>query len=263
VKLQTSDEVWARIAALADATGRAGVVATDGDGTLWSGDVGEDLFHAFVEHGDVADPALEAIRREAREHALSDAGTGPDVARRIYAAYVEGQFPEERVCELMTWCFAGWTRDRVLGFARDVVSRCGLEARLHGEVLHVLDRARAAGIETILVSASPVAVVAEAGARVGFTADRVVAARPRFDGDVMLAEVERPIPYGPGKVSRLLECIGAEHTLFAAFGDNAFDVALLASARIGVAVRPKPRLRARADEVPGLVELVEMGAERC
>jgi phosphatidylglycerophosphatase C len=263
VQLQSSDEVWARIEALVGTTGRAGVVATDGDGTLWSGDVGEDLFHAFIEHGEVADPAIEALRREARQHGVSDAGAGLDVARRIYASYVDGHFPEEPVCELMTWCFAGWTRDRVQAFARDVVGRSGLEARLHGEVLRVLDRARAAGIETILVSASPVAVVAEAGALVGFTADRVVAACPRFDGDVMLPDVERPIPYGPGKVSRLLERIGTDHALLAAFGDNAFDVALLASARIGVAVRPKARLRARAHEVTGLVELVEMGPDRC
>jgi phosphoserine phosphatase len=259
VQQQSADDVWARIEALALATDDAGVVATDGDGTLWGGDVGEDLFHAFVEQGDVALPALEAMRREAREHALSDAGGGPDVARRIYAAYIEGHFPEERVCELMTWCFAGWARERVQAFARDVVGRCGLEGRLHGEVLRVLDRARGAGMETILVSASPFAVVAEAGARVGFTAGQVVAARPRFDGGVMLAEVETPIPYGPGKVSRLVERIG-ERVLYAAFGDNAFDVALLASARIGVAVRPKPRLRALAHEVPGLVELVEMPA---
>ena len=38
-------------------------------------------------------------------------------------------------------------------------------------------------------------------------------------------------------------------------GDNAFDVALLLQARVPVAVRPKPRLRERAAEVPGLVEL--------
>jgi phosphatidylglycerophosphatase C len=254
VNLQSADEVWERIAAEARAGG-GGVLATDGDGTLWSGDVGEDLFHALVEHGPIADIALEAMRRDALEHALSDAGAGADVARRIYAAYREGRFPEERVCELMTWCFAGWTRDRVEAFARDVVERCGLGQRLHGEVLHVLDRARAAGIPTLLVSASPVAVVVAAGTRVGFAPDQVVAARPRYVGEVMLPEVERPIPYGPGKVSRLLERIGAGGTLYAAFGDNAFDVALLASARIGVAVRPKTRLRERAHEVAGLVEL--------
>ena len=265
MRLQTSDEVWARIQASA-AAGAACVVATDGDGTLWGGDVGDDLFHAFLEHGEVAEPALQAMRREAREHGLSDAGAGVDVARRIQAAFLEGRFPEERVYELMTWCFAGWTRDRVQGFAKDVVARGGVEARLHGEVLHVLARARAAGLETILVSASPVSVVVEAGALAGFTPEQVVAALPRFEGEVMLPEVERPIPYGPGKVSRLLERIGHDRTLCAAFGDNAFDVALLSSARIGVAVRPKPRLRERAHEVQGLVELaelVEMPAERC
>jgi phosphatidylglycerophosphatase C len=258
VDLQSADEVWTRIAAETRVRG-GGVIASDGDGTLWSGDVGEDLFHELIEGGQIAAPALEAMKREAREHGLSDAGGGSDVARRIYAAYREGRFPEERVCEVMTWGFAGWTRAGVEAFARDVVDRCGLGDRLHAEVLHVLDRARAAGIVTLLVSASPLAVVTAAGARVGFAADQVVAARARFDGDVMLPEVERPIPYGPGKVSRLLERIGAGGVLYAAFGDNAFDLALLGSARIGVAVRPKPRLRERAHEVPGLVELVPIG----
>jgi phosphatidylglycerophosphatase C len=200
-------------------------------------------------------PAVEAIRREAREHGMSDAGTGRDVARRIYDAYREGRFPEERVCELMTWCFAGWTQREVQAFARAVVDEAKLVTRLHGEVLEVLDRARAAGVETILVSASPVAVVLEAAARVGFDGAHVVAAHPRFEGDTMIADVERPIPYAAGKVRRLRERIGAGRTLYAAFGDNGFDVALLASAQVGVAVRPKPRLRERADEVNGLVEL--------
>jgi phosphatidylglycerophosphatase C len=125
-------------------------------------------------------------------------------------------------------------------------------------VIHVLDRARAAGIETVLVSASPVAVVLEAGSRVGFDESHIVAAHPRFDADVMRAEVERPIPYGNGKVSRLRERIGGR-PLYAAFGDNAFDVAMLASAHVPVAVRPKPKLRDRAHEVSGLVELTPEG----
>jgi phosphatidylglycerophosphatase C len=260
VQVQSAEDVWARIAAEAARDGGAGVVATDGDGTLWSGDVGEDLFFAFVDHGRFEEPAFEAIRREARAHALSDAGSGPDVAHRIYDAYVEGRFPEERVCELMAWCFAGWRRDEVAAFARGVVNDGGLDGRLHREVLLVLERARAAGIETILVSASPVAVVEAAGARVGFAPGAIVAAHPRLEGDVLLPDVHRPIPYGPGKVSRLRERIGDGRTLYGAFGDNAFDVALLASARVGVAVRPKPRLRERAHEVPGVVELAPLGS---
>ncbi len=254
VELQTAEQVWKRIEAIALARAD-GVIATDGDGTLWSGDVGEDLFHAFLDHGRVEPPATEAIRREATQHGVSDAGGGRDVARRIYDAYLAGQFPEERVCEIMTWCFAGWTRAEVRAFARDVVARVGLAGRLHGEVLRVLERARAAGIETIVVSASPVAVVVEAVASIGFGEDCVVAAHPRLEGNVLAAGAERPIPYGAGKVRRLRERIGETRALYAAFGDNAFDVALLASAEVRVAVRPKPRLRERASEVRGLVKL--------
>ncbi len=201
-------------------------------------------------------PALDGLVREAREHRLSDAGTGREVALRLYEAYRGGQFPEERICEVMTWCFAGWTPAEVQAFAREVVDRAGLAGRLHGEVHDLVDRARAAGIRTLLVSASPIAVVLEAASRVGFDPEHVVAARPRFERDAMTAEVDRPIPYAGGKVTRLRERIGAATTLYAAFGDNAFDVALLASARVRVAVRPKPRLRERAGEVEGLVELV-------
>ena len=64
----------------------------------------------------------------------------------------------------------------------------------------------------------------------------------------------RPIPYGPGKVTRLRERIGTR-PLYAAFGDNAFDVPMLREATVGVAVRPKPRLREKAHEVPGIVEI--------
>jgi phosphatidylglycerophosphatase C len=255
VERQTADEVWTRIEAAVRAE-PGGVIATDGDGTLWTGDVGEDLFHAFLDLGRIEPSSDEAIRQAARDHALSDAGTALEVARRIYAAYFDGHFPEERVCELMVWCFAGWQRDEVRAFARAAVDKGGLAARLHREVLSVLDRARAAGIEVVLVSASPEIVVVEAGSRVGFAPENVVAARACFDGDRMVPAVHRPIPYGDGKVIRLREKAPASRPLYAAFGDNAFDVAMLASARVPVAVRPKVRLRDRAAAVPGLVELV-------
>jgi phosphoserine phosphatase len=254
VDTQSADRVWARIEQLARAQ-PGGLIAMDADGTLWGGDVGEDLFHAFLHHGKVEPPALDAIREEARSHDLSDAGGGPDVARRIYAAYREGRFPEERVCELMAWCFAGWTRTAVRAFARDVVEGGHLRSRLHEEVLWLLERAREAGLDTFVVSASPIDVVAEAASHIGFPEGNVVAARPRWQGDVMLPDVERPIPFGEGKVLRLRQHAGPGRTLYAAFGDNAFDVALLASASVGVAVRPKPRLRQRSHEVEGLVEL--------
>jgi phosphatidylglycerophosphatase C len=254
VDLWSPDRVWARVEALVRAQ-PGGVVATDGDGTLWSGDVGEDLFHGFLRKGRVEPSALQALRREAGDHAISDAGSGPEIARRILSAYQEGRFPEERLCEIMTWCFAGWTRGEARAFAREVLGRAKVATRLHPEVARVLHRARAASLPVVVVSASPFDAVVEAALRVGFAETDVVAARPLYEGDVMLADVARPIPYGAGKVARLREHVGAERPIYLALGDNVFDLALLASAQMGVAVRPKPRLRARAGEVAGLVEL--------
>jgi phosphoserine phosphatase len=43
--------------------------------------------------------------------------------------------------------------------------------------------------------------------------------------------------------------------LYAAFGDNVFDIPMLREARTPIAVRPKPRLVDRATEVPELTVL--------
>jgi phosphoserine phosphatase len=256
VELQSPDDVWARIEALdkGEPAGARGVIATDADGTLWTGDVGEDLFHAFLSGGRVEPPAEEAMRREARGFHVSDAGTGLVVAHALYDAYRAGAYPEDRICELMAWCFGGWPEGDLRAFARDVVERAGLAGRFHREVHLLVERARAAGIEVFLVSASPMAIVREAGRRAGFDEAHLVAAHTREEGGRVLPEVDRPIPYGPGKVVRLRERVGSRR-LLAAFGDNAFDVALLGEAGVPVAVRPKAALRARAGELPGLVEL--------
>lgn len=41
----------------------------------------------------------------------------------------------------------------------------------------------------------------------------------------------------------------------ASFGDEVFDVEMLKEAKVAVAIRPKARLRGRASEITGLVEL--------
>lgn len=256
VRSVRAEEVVAEIEAVAIAN-PGGIVATDGDGTLWSGDFGEDLFDAFVEHGRVEEPARVAIDREAREFSIDASGKPATVARRIWDAYVAGDYPEERVCELNTWCFAGWTRDEVATFAREVVERRGLASRLHAELGRVLEGVRRAGIEIILVSASPRAIVEAAANLVGIDVANVVAATPRYDEKTLLTDVARPIPYGAGKVDGLRARIG-ERAVYAAFGDNVFDLAMLAHADLAFAVRPKPKLRARAGELPTLRELARI-----
>ena len=229
-----------------------GVVATDGDGTLWSGDVGDDLFFALLDAGALEPVAAEAFLREAAAHGLRPNGSPVEVVRALHRAFEDGAFPEERFFELMACSFAGWSRPRIHAFARDVVAKSAVAARLHPEVGAILSVVAGAGIEVFLVSASPRAVVDAAAAVAGIAVDRVIAADARWEGDTMLADVDRPIPYAAGKVRALGLRIGAR-PLYAAFGDSAFDLAMLSAARVPVAIRPKPRLIERAHELPRLV----------
>jgi len=234
-----------------------GALAFDGDGTLWSGDIGEDFFEHFLDRHEPSPRAHRALLEEAeRVHfgqghapASSDATA---VARALYSAYRKGNFPEERVCEVMTWVCAGWTRTMVDEFANDVLERVDLTRRIHPETLAVVRWAQSLQITTYIVSASPRAVVEQAARRLGIEAAFVVSAKELYDANnEMAAAVARPIPYGEGKVHRLREKLG-NATVYAAFGDNAFDIPMLREARVPIAIRPKERLLQRAGEVPGL-----------
>jgi phosphoserine phosphatase len=153
----------------------------------------------------------------------------------------------------MTWAAAGWPRTTLDAFCVELLDKVDLRTRLHGEAIRVARHARSVGIEVFIVSASPAAVVEQAARVVGIDPVNVIAARETRDAaDVVATSVDRPIPYGDGKVTRLRERIGAGRVLYAAFGDNAFDVPLLREARVPVAIRPKARLIARVAEVPGL-----------
>jgi phosphoserine phosphatase len=253
VRTVGSGEIIAAIDAAASAH-PGGAIAFDGDGTLWSGDVGEDFFGALLEHG-VHEAADAPLRREAEAAGVDPAGTAREVAHRIHVAYLGGRFPEERVCEIMTWAAAGFTRTELDAFSAGVIERIGLAGRLHREALRIVEHGKQVGIDVHLVSASPRTIVEAAARFVGIDPSMTIAAREAVDeAGVVLPAVERPIPYGDGKVRRLRERIGAR-PLYAAFGDNAFDVAMLREAAHRVAIRPKQRLLDRAPEVGGLVVL--------
>lgn len=257
MRTATVEEV---IAAIDEAAAKepGGALAFDGDGTLWSGDIGEDFFDAVLKRGP-HEVTRDALAREAAEAGIVSTGTAGEIAHALHAAYLGGSFPEERICEIVAWIAAGWTLDELDAFCAEAVVAWGLKARLHREAITIVEHARRASIDVFLVSASPLRIVL-AGARVvGIDLAKVTAVRERVSAaGVVECGVHRPITYGEGKVTNLRALLGPTRKLYAAFGDNAFDVALLNAAEHRVAIRPKMRLLERRSEVPGLVVLQQL-----
>lgn len=235
--------------ALRDSLAEQPVLAFDADGTLWQGDVGDDFFESLVASGDIRSPAAEAVLAEARGAGLT-ATTPAEAASAILAAFHRGAYDEERFYELVGWLGAGRSADELTAEIEAMFEARGLDARIHPEIRPVLAWARANEVECFVVSASPRPVVQRGALRLGIDAGHVLAAESEHDAEGrMLAVARRPIPYGPGKVRALRGRI-AERPLLAAFGDNIFDLAMLQTARVPIAVRPKDRLLAREAEIP-------------
>lgn len=232
------------------------VLAFDGDGTLWSGDVGEDVFHAAIEQRLLREAALPALRREAERWDMSADGDANDVAARLFRGYLEQRYPERDACAMMTWCYAGMSRAELVDIARRAFAARGLAERLHRELEPIFVFARERRIRTVVVSASPEPIVETAAALWAIGSADVIASRAREEASVIFAELARDVPYAEGKPLALRRELPSGE-LLAAFGDNAFDVELFQAARVAVAVRPKPALRRRFAEVASLCVLSE------
>ncbi len=226
-------------------------IATDADGTLWSGDVGEDFYRAMVEQGDFREEALNELRGLNRELGLSTEGTGASLSRALFSAYEAGKFAESRCCAMIAALSAGWTTKELDAFCVALVEKENVRERLHDELVHVLTELARRGVKMVVVSASPVGIVRAGVAALNLPLDHVIAVTPELVGDRLGTRIVDPMPYGEGKAQALQKEIEGR-TCMAAFGDNAFDVPMLLHSKIPVAVRPKPRLLARAGEVPNL-----------
>jgi phosphoserine phosphatase len=92
-----------------------------------------------------------------------------------------------------------------------------------------------------LISASPRAVVEAAAGFWAFASTDVAAATPVVEAGRVLPRLASPVPYAEAKLTAGRGLFGDARWL-AAFGDNVFDVDMLTTAELGIAVRPKPKL---------------------
>ncbi|MBX5480380.1 MAG: HAD-IB family phosphatase [Myxococcaceae bacterium] len=195
------------------ARGRA--VAFDADGTLWRGDIGEELLRYLACEG-----RLPALRGR----------------RGIYEEY------ERRVAVDPAGAYA-WSVEVMAGIpARELEALCvelfqrRFEGRLFAYARPLVAELCAHGLEVWIVSASPLWPV-QAGARaLGVDEDRVIAVRCGLDeAGCLTGEVETPVPCGEGKVHHL-RARGIRPAL--AFGNGELDLPMLAWAERAVVLAP-------------------------
>jgi phosphoserine phosphatase len=237
----SASELIRALTALRDSA-RPSAIAFDADGTLWSGDVSEDVFGRAVAERLIREDAREALSAAAARFDLSTDGSPTEIAARIFGAYREHLFPERETCEMMTWCYAGWTFAELAEFARRSLQALGIGARLHRELEPVVDWARAEGIRTIVVSASPRTIVEEGAGLWQFSPADIAASDPEAAGERILPRMRGEVPYESAKCRAGERLIGEAEWL-ASFGDNLYDIDMMRAARLGVAVKPKLALR--------------------
>jgi phosphoserine phosphatase len=142
-----------------------GPVAFDADGTLWRGDVGDELVRdlgRFVEY----------------ERRVSE----DPIAGYTWAAEILEGMDEAELLERCTRLFA---RQQLFDFVRPLLARL-----------------TAADADVYIVSASPRWAVLPGARLLGVSDDRVIAVDADLDGR-RIGRVRRPIPCGPGKVHHL------------------------------------------------------------
>jgi phosphoserine phosphatase len=240
--------------------GPPGLVACDADGTLWQGDVGEDVFVAALRSGFLKTELEGALREEAAAAALSTVGNTSELCLTLYKAYRAGRFDERRVCEVMTWCYAGHTPEAVADFAKDqlhsvAAGNLPLAGRYNPALQLVVDWARQQGCRCVIVSASPRWILEQAAAPLGFGPEDIVGAQALVRAGVIQASMDGAVPYGPDK-QRLGAPLAGDGPWLASFGDSQFDIDLLRAARLAVGVQPKPALKAALERLDAACELI-------
>jgi phosphoserine phosphatase len=220
------------------------LLAFDADGTLWSGDVSDDVFLHACRDEWLLEAARPALSKLAESLGLDTSGSASHLGMELFESHKLGLINEVELFATMSWCYAGHTMQELTDYAENVLQLENLTARIRPELLQIVDWARRRNIDCYVVSASPTPIVCLAAAQLGFPPDRVIGTKPSTHEGVIEPEISDDVPFGANKC-KLLRRLSGELAWMACFGDSDFDFEMLQCADLAVAVSPKPSLIAR------------------
>lgn len=213
--LPLSPEALAVVAPLLEAPAAPGrTVAFDADGTLWRGDVGEELLRELV-----AQDLLPRYRgrRDLYEEYEAKVAADPATGYAFAAEVLEG-----------------WEEPALMATCRDFFQR-QMAQQLFPFTGPLLQALAAAGYEVWVVSASPAWPVIPGAAWLDVPPDRVIGVQLEVEGGRLTGRSKRPVPCGEGKVA-LLQARGLRPAL--AVGNGDLDEPMLAYAERALVVAP-------------------------
>lgn len=213
-------------------------VATDADGTLWSTDVGDELFLDLGERRDFRGLAGEKLRARA----AAVLGEPPDddhaLAQAIMAKYRAGEVSIEAMCELQAEAVGDRTEEDLDALYTRVAER--VAATVRPEVRVLLTTLFEQGYAVHVVSGSLGDAVAKCLVRAEIPFTSATGAVLAREGGRVLATCARAAPLFDGKV-RALDGLGAWPASLG-LGDGGWDVTFLRDVHLPVLVHPKPAL---------------------
>lgn len=213
--MRLAPDVRAQIDPLLQPAAGRQAIAFDADGTLWRGDIGEDLMRLLAAEGH-----LPRHRGRAGIYAEYERRVAVDPADAYaYAVEVMADMEEGALHEL----------------CRDFFAR-RFEGRLMPWVRPLFERLHEVGHQVWIVSASPLWPVIAGARALGVPADRVVGVECDCEEGRLTGRVRRPVPCGEGKV-HWLQSRGVRPAL--AVGNGDLDLPMLAYAERGIVVAPE------------------------
>lgn len=237
--------------------GTKAVLAFDADGTLWRGDVSNDLFDTLLAENAIRPTATAGLEALARELGIAQGEAPARIARALYDSWEQRltpSCPEETTLKMQAWIYAGYSEEELLAYSRRVLTAAGIAERIRGEVRQIIGWARASDVDVVVVSASPRWPVVAAVTHLDIAPSNVFALDLKSEGGVYRPELNGVFVYADGKATAVKEGRPGA-TVLGAFGDSAYDAALLRLSAVPVAIAPGPGLLRVAASVPDLIEL--------
>jgi HAD superfamily phosphoserine phosphatase-like hydrolase len=202
---------------------RPAVASFDCDGTLWSGDAGENFFDWEIRKGVVSPKVAQDMRAR-------------------YAEYKASKVSEEDMCGEMVTMHQGLCEATMMEAAREFMSTA-FPGRVFPEMRELVNRLHDQGCEVWAVSSSNEWIIRAGLEQFGIHPDRILAAKPEMQGDIVTGRLVR-IPSGPGKPKALQDVV--RKPIDAAFGNSRWDTEMLMMAKYAFAVNPNPDLEVLA-----------------